>query len=102
MYYLWMFGIGLLECFLLALNTKLLQKNRKILCFIVSFFSIYIWYYVIASVVDNLHKWYIILPYAIGYALGDVLAIMFDKYLELLAKIKGVTLKKHKHIKRKK
>jgi uncharacterized protein YebE (UPF0316 family) len=96
-----MFGIGILECFLLALNTKLLQRNRKILCFIVSFISIYIWYYVIASLVENLHKWYIILPYAIGYASGDVCAILFDDYIETVAKFKGIKLKK-KHLKRKK
>ncbi len=101
MNYFLMIITGIVECFLLSLNTKFLQKNKKLPCFIVSLLSIIIWYYVISTVVENMHNWKLLMCYAIGFSSGDVLAIEFDVYLEKLAKIYGLKFKKKK-IRRKK
>lgn len=96
--------LGTLECFLQSLNTKLLQRNHKIGCWIISFINILIWYYVISIIVENINALGLILLYAFGYASGDVLAILFDKYLVKLAKMKKSKFirKFFKHKKRKK
>lgn len=95
-----LFIIGIVENFLLALNIKLLQRNKKLKCFIVSFIGIIIWYYVIATVVENLFKLIVIVSYALGFALGDVLAIQFNQYLEKVARSKGLKLRIKRNVKR--
>lgn len=97
-----MFIIGAIECFLSAMNTKFLQRNKKLPCFIISYANILIWYYVLRIVIDDLTNLYIINLYALGFALGDVLALLFDNYLDKLAKFKGLKLKKKKINRRKK
>lgn len=91
------FSIGIIECFLISLNTKLLQKNKKILCFITSFINILVWYKVILLATDKLQSIYI-LPYALGFATGNVLAIIFDSYLDKVIQFK----RRKKHIIRRK
>jgi uncharacterized protein YebE (UPF0316 family) len=72
------------------------------LCWIISFINILIWFYVISKLIENLHNIWIILIYAIGFASGDLLAIQFDKKLELLAKMRGVKYRKKKKRSKKK
>lgn len=95
-----LFIVGIVENFLLALNIKFLQRNRKLHCFIVSYFGILVWYYIISTVVENLHIFVIIHSYALGFASGDVLAIYFNQYLERIAKSKGLKLRVKRDIKR--
>jgi len=102
MTYLFAFIIGVVECFFLALNTKFLQQNKKIACFLSSFFTVVLWFVVIGIAVENLHNWGMKLSYALGFSLGDVGAIMMDSYLIKLAKLRGIHLKKRKAYRRKK
>ena len=97
--FLELFAIGVIECFLSALNTKFLQKNKKLLCFIVSYISILIWWFVLRLMVNDINNVAIINIYAIGFALGDVLALMFDGYLDKIAKIKGYKVKRKRKVK---
>lgn len=83
------FGAGILECFLSSIRYKFLQKNKKVLCFSTSFIFNIVYIYVLAMVLKNLNMFYIILAYTLGYALGDVLAITFNAYLEKVARING-------------
>lgn len=101
MYCLWVFIIGIVENFLLALNTKFLQRNRKLYCFTTSFIYVIIWFTVIAIAVDNIHNWIMKLSYAFGFASGDVGGIIFNNYLEKIAKSKGLKLKVKRNVKRK-
>jgi uncharacterized protein YebE (UPF0316 family) len=83
------FGVGVLECFLSSLRYKFLQRNKKVLCFSTSFIYNIIYIYILAMVLKNLNIFYIVIAYSIGYGLGDVLAITFDNYLVVLAKLNG-------------
>ena len=76
------------------------MRDCKLLCFGVSFVSIIIWYYVIATIVENLGDIMIIISYALGFAAGDVLAIYFDNYLEKIAKSRGLRIRKKRKVKR--
>lgn len=97
-----LFFIGILECFLSALNIKFLQRGKKIACFIISTLSIFIWYYLLVLLIENLKKFWLITFYAIGFGLGDVLALWFDQYLSKLAKSKGIKMLRKKFRRRKK
>jgi uncharacterized protein YebE (UPF0316 family) len=97
-----LFAVGIVESFVLSLNTKFLQGNKKLASFIIAFIGIFIWYYVISSVIENLHNIWIIFSYAIGYASGDVLAILFDKYLVKVAKNYGLKWRRRRRLLRKK
>ena len=83
------FGAGVLECFLSSLKYKFLQRNKKVLCFTTSFIFNLVYIYILAMVLKNLNCLYIIIAYSFGYAFGDVLAILFNNYLEKVAKING-------------
>lgn len=102
MNYLFALFIGIIECFFLSLNTKFLQRSKKIPCFIVSFINVLLWFIVIGLAVENLKNWGMKLSYALGFASGDIFAIAMDNYLEQIAKFRGVKIKHKKHIKRKK
>ena len=99
--YLWVGLIGLVECFGLALNNKFLQRSKKLPCFISSFVNQILWFIVIGIAVETLHNWGLRLVYALGFAAGDILAIILDNKLEKLAALKKVKFIR-KRIKRKK
>jgi len=83
------FFVGLVEAFLLSTNSKMRQYSRKFLTFVSSFINILVWYWIIRSVMEgNLSNW-VLVSYAVGYALGDVQAINFSDYLFKLAKKRG-------------
>jgi len=58
---------------------------------------------VIGIAVSTLNNWGLRLIYALGFASGDIAAILLDKKLEELAKFRGLKLKKkYIHKRRKK
>ena len=82
--------LGLIECFGLSLNTKFRQRNKKAGAFLTSFINILIWGTVLSTFIQAISK-SLLCTYALGFAIGDVLAIIFDNYLEKLAKIRGLS-----------
>jgi len=85
--YVKIFLIGILEDFLSSFNTKTLQRNNQLFSFLVSFISVILWYYAIAMVVENIQKFLLILIYACGGGLGDIVTIRFDKHIERFEKM---------------
>jgi hypothetical protein len=83
-----LFFIGFIESFLASLNVKWLQGGRKLLCFITSYISINIWYYVVCTVIDFKGHWVTLQCYALGFGVGDFMAISFSKYIDSIAKQK--------------
>ena len=81
------FFIGVLEDFLLSLNTKAIQKNKLVFSFFIAFVSAIVWYYVIVIVVENINKFWFVIVYAFGGGVGDVITISFDKYIQKLKKV---------------
>lgn len=79
--YFQIFFIGVLEDFLSSFNTKTIQRNNQLFSFLVSFVSVILWYYVFVLVVDNIHKFLLIVVYATGGGLGDIVTIRFDKQI---------------------
>lgn len=97
-----LFFVGILENFLSALRIKFLTKNKKIPLAIVDFIYNLVYVYIISLIVTNLKHFYIIVFYSLGYVTGDLSALRFDGYLDKLAKLRGLKLKKKKIIRGKK
>jgi uncharacterized protein YebE (UPF0316 family) len=98
----WVFLVGFIECFCSTLNTKFVVRNNRLLSFLTAFLNILIWAYVVALTVENIKNFSIIVIYAIGFGIGVLFAIQFDKYLDKIAKFKGLKLKKKKRVKARK
>jgi high-affinity K+ transport system ATPase subunit B len=82
--------IGFIECFLITLDTKFVQRNKKLLVFIVSVINIEIWAYIVTSLPAM--KGGVLHLYALVYGYSATLAITFDNFLEKIAKMKGKKL----------
>ena len=100
--YLIVILIGLLEAFGTTINSKFRQKSNKLYSFITAFFNIFLWVYIVSQIVENINNPILLIFYALAYSLGDVLGLNFDRYLEKLAKLKGLQFKRKKSCKRKK
>ena len=79
------FGIGFLEMFCWALQTKTLIKDRIWGSLVSTYIAVLIWYYVVQSVAKNLDDPIIMHVYCLGCALGVAITIKFDKWLTKLA-----------------
>jgi uncharacterized protein YebE (UPF0316 family) len=93
--------IGLLEAFGITINSKFRQKSNKLYSFITAFFNIFLWIYIVSQVVENINNIALVIVYALSYSIGDVLGLTFDKYLEKLAKLRGLKFKRKKYYRRK-
>jgi uncharacterized protein YebE (UPF0316 family) len=98
--------VGMIESFVRAINILFLQKKNRLGCFLTDSVNIFIWYYVLITIIDsvlqNKPSLLLIFSYAFGYGVGDVIAIDFHSYLEALAKKYGAKLRKfrRKHLQR--
>ena len=93
--YFLFFILGVIECFGTTLNTKFVQRDKKSLSFITSFINILVWAFILTSLIESMGKsWDLVVIYALGYALGDVLGIIFENYLEKLAKLRGFKIRR--------
>lgn len=95
------FFVGLGESFLASLHLKFFQRNKKFWTFITSVINTVIWYFILASFVENLGNISLVLAYSLAMGIGDVLAIKFDTYLDKLSKKYGIKIRFKRHGKRK-
>jgi uncharacterized protein YebE (UPF0316 family) len=68
-----LFFIGIVEMVIVALWTRAVTKANVVLTGLVTGINIFIWYYVVGQVIDNLHNWRMIVPYGIGCAIGSMI-----------------------------
>jgi len=94
--------IGIIEAFGSTLNSKFRQRSKKIGAFITAFINILVWYYIVSMIIENINNIRMALVYALFYSGGDILALYFDDYLEIIAKQKGFKRKLKKFFARKK
>jgi len=93
--------VGLIEAFCSTLNSKFRQKSKRILTFVTSFINIFVWYCLLRMVIENIANINLAIVYGIAYALGDVLGLLFDTYLEKIAKFRGIKYRRRASSKRK-
>lgn len=69
-----LFIIGVVEMLIVTVWTKTVSQTQVLASGFVTLVNVMIWYYVIAQIVDNINDWQLALMYALGCALGTVLA----------------------------
>jgi len=68
-----LFFVGVIEMIISALWTKSVSKANVALTGAITSVNIFIWYYVIRTVIGNLDNWFAIIPYTAGCAIGAML-----------------------------
>jgi uncharacterized protein YebE (UPF0316 family) len=83
--YLKLFCLGALDCFLLAIENKFIQKDKKTKAFIGGAINAIIWVTIISTFIQNLDNKIAITIYAMACGCGNVLGILFENYLDKLS-----------------
>jgi len=89
-----LFFVGILENFLVSINTDFRIQKSRWGCFITSFIIAVTWCYIVGTVTENLTIFWLIAIYSLGYGVGDVLGLHFNKYLEHIVKKYNLKLRK--------
>lgn len=78
------FAIGVVEMFIVALWTKFVSGSQVIASGIVTFVNTVLYLYVLEALLSNVHDAPVIILYAVGSAIGTMLAAnpKFKEYLE--------------------
>jgi len=77
-----LFFIGIVEMLIATLWTALVTKSKALASGAVTFVNIFIWYYVLETIVNDLNNFKLIVAYAFGCALGTIIATIFFSWLE--------------------
>ncbi len=83
-----LFFVGVIEMIISASWTKSVSKANVALTGAITSVNIFIWYYVIRTVVENLDNWFAIIPYTAGCAIGAMIgAIDQEKVMKRLRRM---------------
>ena len=72
-----LFFVGILEMVIVTIWTKMVTNTQVVASGVITIVNIFIWYYVLQTVVDNIHNWQLVALYALGCAIGTVLTTWF-------------------------
>lgn len=75
-------AVGIVEEFINLLYYSMCYKQYKYATGIFSIIRVFIWYYVLRTIVTNIDNLWLILFYALGGSCGDYLSLTFEPYLE--------------------
>ena len=77
-----LFFIGIIEMFIVTIWTKTVSNTQILASGAVTMVNVLIWYYVLQRIVGDIGNWQLAVLYALGCALGTVLATCFYKLSE--------------------
>jgi len=72
-----LFFVGLLEMIIVTTWTKVVTRTKIIASGIITLINIFIWYYVLETIVNDINNWRLVLLYAFGCALGTMLTTFY-------------------------
>ncbi len=74
-----LFTIGVVEMIIIAYWTKTVVDSKIFLSGFVTIINIFIWYYVLQTFVDDISNWTLVIPYAVGCAVGTMIPSIISK-----------------------
>ena len=77
-----LFFIGIVEMLIATLWTALVTKAKVLASGFVTFINIFIWYYVLETVIKDINNWQLIVIYAFGCAIGTIIGTWIFSWLE--------------------
>jgi hypothetical protein len=72
-----LFCIGFVEMVIATAWTKLVSDSQIMASGVVTLINIFIWFYVLQTMVENIHNWGVVMLYALGCALGTVMTMYY-------------------------
>ena len=88
--------IGFVEYFITTLNVKFIQKNKDYLAVVTTISLVFIWKFVILSL-PEINKSGVFNAYALSLGFACWCALRFDRFLETVAKSRGIKFKRKMH-----
>jgi len=77
-----LFFVGILEMLIVTAWTKLVAKSQILASGFVTVINTLIWFYVVQTIVSDIHNWQLAFLYAFGCALGTILSMVYFKTRE--------------------
>ncbi|MFZ5365121.1 MAG: DUF5698 domain-containing protein [Patescibacteria group bacterium] len=77
-----LFFIGLVEMLIISAWTKTVTEAKVLVSGIVTIINVFIWYFVLQQVMEDIDNWQIVLAYAVGCAIGTMLSTLVFKMME--------------------
>jgi len=78
-----LFFVGILEMLITTCWTKIITRSQIMAGGVVTMLNVFIWYYVLQKVVDQIENWGVVFLYALGCALGTVISMAYFRNKEL-------------------
>lgn len=72
-----LFFVGVIEMIIATTWTKVVSDSQIVASGLITMVNIFIWYYVLQMIVDNINNWQLVVLYAFGCAIGTVCATMY-------------------------
>ncbi len=67
-----LFFIGILEMLIITAWTKMVTKTKIFASGVITIINIFIWYYVLQTIVENITNWQLVILYAAGCSVGTM------------------------------
>ena len=77
-----LFFIGIIEMLIITSWTKIVTKSQVIASGIITMINIFIWYYVLQTIIDNINNWQLVILYAFGCSIGVMGTTLYFKIKE--------------------
>jgi len=84
-----LFLVGVIEMIIATAWTRLVSKAQVLASGAITIVNIFIWYYVLRVIIDDISNWQLIVTYAIGCAAGTVVGTYFFQWLEKQRRIRA-------------
>ena len=83
-----LFFVGMVEMMIAAAWTKAVSTTKVLASGAITMVNIFIWYYVLRIVIDDISNWQVIFIYAAGCAIGTILTTFLFSVKEKRGKIR--------------
>ena len=81
-----LFFVGILEMMIVTAWTKTVTETKIWASGLITMINIFIWYYVLETIVNNITNWFVMVTYATGCALGTILSTYYFQRQEKIRK----------------
>lgn len=77
-----LFFIGIVEMMIASAWTKAVSGSKVLASGVITMINIFVWYYVLRVVIEDIGNWRLILVYASGCAIGTILTTSIFSFRE--------------------
>jgi len=81
-----LFFVGVIEMMIATAWTKTVSGTKIWASGLITLVNIFIWYFVLETIVNNITNWFLMFAYAIGCALGTILSTYYFQRQEKISK----------------